>query len=229
MKTYLVTGANRGLGLGFAKLLDARGDRVVATARAPEAADELTALAATSDRVELLSLDVTSPESVCRLAGALAERQVDVLINNAGVMGARTGLGHMDYDAMEFCFRVNVVGSMRVVEAVLPALERGETRQIVNMSSKMGSITDNTSGGAYAYRASKTALNMVTKSMSLDLEHRGFVCVAMHPGWVLTDMGGPHALIDTDTSVGAMVSRIDELRPSDNGTFVEWSGDRIPW
>ena len=228
MKTYLITGANRGLGLGFTKKLSARGDRVIATARVPAASDELMA-AAESDAVEVLTVDVTSPESVCKLAGALADRSVDVLVNNAGVMGGRTGLGHMDYESMEACFRVNVVGTMRVVEAVLPALERGGTRQIVNMSSKMGSIAENTSGGAYAYRASKTALNMVTKSMSLDLEHRGFTCVAMHPGWVLTDMGGPHALIDVDTSVDAMIARIDELGSDDNGEFVEWSGGRIPW
>ena len=230
MRTYLVTGANRGLGLKFTQELSGRGDRVIATARDLEAATELCAVAESAPSlVRLLSVEVTSPESVCKLAGSLADEAVDVLINNAGTMGPRTGIGNMDYENMERCFRVNVVGAMRVVEAAMPALERGTTRHIVNMSSKMGSIGQNTSGGAYSYRASKCALNMVTKSMSIDLAHRGFVCVSMHPGWVLTDMGGPSALINTETSIRAMLERIDGLSAAQKGTFVEWSGGEIEW
>jgi NAD(P)-dependent dehydrogenase (short-subunit alcohol dehydrogenase family) len=124
---------------------------------------------------------------------------------------------------------VNVIGSMRVTEAALPALERGTAKKVVNMSSKMGSIDENTSGGAYSYRASKCALNMVTKSMSLDLKDQGLICISMHPGWVLTDMGGPNALINTKTSIESMMERIDELAPDQTGTFVEWSGGELPW
>jgi NAD(P)-dependent dehydrogenase (short-subunit alcohol dehydrogenase family) len=230
MRAYLVTGANRGIGLEFTRQLSARGDRVIATARVLEAARELRAVAEASPAtVRLVALDVTSPESVCKLAGVLADEAVDVLVNNAGTMAPRTGLGNMDYENMERAFRVNVVGAMRVVEAAMPALERGSIRHIVNMSSKMGSIAENTSGGAYSYRASKCALNMATKSMSIDLAGRGFTVVAMHPGWVLTDMGGPNALIDTQTSIREMLQRIDDLSPASNGTFVEWSGGVIPW
>jgi NAD(P)-dependent dehydrogenase (short-subunit alcohol dehydrogenase family) len=230
MATYLVTGANRGLGLEFVRQLSARGERVIATARDLDASRELREVAeASPSTVRLQALEVTSPESVCKLAGALADEAVDVLINNAGTMGLRTGMGNMDYENMERCFRVNVVGAMRVAEAALPALERGGTRHVVNMSSKMGSINENTSGGAYSYRASKCALNMVTKSMSIDLGDRDFTCVAMHPGWVLTDMGGPSALIDTSTSIRAMLERIDGLTPEQSGTFIEWSGGEIQW
>ncbi len=230
MTTYLITGANRGLGLEFAQRLSARGGRVIATARDPESAHALGSLSnERPELVQVLTVDVTSPESVCKLAGSLADEAVDVLINNAGYMGKYTGLGSMDYANMQRCYEVNVIGSMRVAEAVLPALERGAGKKIINMSSKMGSIDENSSGGAYSYRASKCALNMVTKSMSLDLKARGIICVSMHPGWVLTDMGGPNALIDTKTSIEAMITRIDELTPSQTGTFVEWSGGEIPW
>lgn len=227
---YLVTGANRGLGLEFTRRFAARGDTVLATSRDPSSSPDLEALAsANPDRVRPLQLDVTSAESVAGLTAALGDESIDVLLNNAGHMGPYTGIENLDWENMDRCFRINVMGPLRVIQAVLGNLRRSRVRHIVNMSSKMGSITDNTSGGAYAYRMSKAALNMANKSLSNDLADEGFVCIVMHPGWVRTRMGGPSGVIDVETSVSNMIERIDELGPEHNGSFVEWSGGTVPW
>lgn len=226
----LVTGANRGIGLEFVRQLLEAGHLVTATARSPERASELNAMAKERpEALTVLPLDVTSPESVCKLAGALSDSSIDILINNAGVLLNAGPLGKFDYGPMAKCYEVNVLGTLRVVEATLPHVKRGGRKTIVNISSKMGSIADNGSGGSYAYRMSKTALNMATKCLANELAGDGVTVVTMHPGWVQTDMGGANALIDTETSVSGLLSVIMKLTPEANGSFLEWNGNTIPW
>lgn len=226
----LLTGANRGLGLEFVKALVARGDHVIATARKPDAAEELQAVAkAAEGRCEVVALDVSDEASTAALQTHLEGRSIDLLIANAGVMsGYQNGLGSLDYDAMRFCFEVNTIGVLRTLEAALPALRRGEGKQVVAISSKMGSIGENSSGGAYAYRVSKAAVNMAMRSVSHDLAPEGFRTLILHPGWVQTDMGGANALIDTPTSIGGMLKVIDGDE-ANNGEFWEWKELVVPW
>ena len=224
MTTYLVTGANRGLGLEFARQLTERGDEVVATARDPKTARELADLGV---RVE--ALDVADGESIRALAERLAGSAIDVLVNNAGVGVTSKPLGKLDMDELRRGFEVNALGPLRVTEALLDHLRRGKQRRIASLTSKMGSIADNTSGGSYAYRASKSALNMLMRSLALDLQGEGFTSVVLHPGWVRTDMGGKNAPLDAPTSVRGMLRVIDGLGPEANGEFFDYSGERVPW
>ncbi len=224
MMNYLVTGANRGIGLEFVRQLVARGESVVATARRPEAADALRALG-----VEVLALDVAKPEDLERLRAYYADRSLDVLINNAGAMDYAGALGSLDYDVMARSMEINAFGPLRVVEAVLPALKRAGSAKVANLTSKMGSISDNSGGDSYAYRMSKAALNMGVRSMAIDLKRHGIIAFVMHPGWVQTDMGGPHALITVETSVSSLLKIIDEATAAESGRFWEWNGQEIGW
>lgn len=222
--TYLVTGANRGLGLEYARQLGDRGDRVIATARRPTDAAELEALPV---RVE--PLDVADDDSVRRLAERLAGEPIDVLINNAGTGVHGRRFGDVDLDRMQEHYEVNGVGPLRVSQALHANLVAGERRTIVNMTSKMGSVADNSSGGSYAYRASKAALNIITRSMAVDLHDEGFTCVVLHPGWVRTRMGGTSAPLEPEESVRGLLRVIDGLRIEHSGRFFDYSGAEIAW
>lgn len=226
----LVTGANRGIGLEFVRQLADRGDTVIATARTPEKATELQELAEKSGgKVTIKKLDATKPEDWAELAAHLEGKPLDLLLNNAGVLQRNGGLGELDYDAMRTCFEVNVIGALRGVEACLPALRRGTAKKAITISSKMGSIADNTSGGAYAYRVSKSGVNSAMRSVAMDVKGEGITVAVMHPGWVQTSMGGPNALIDTTKSVSGMLEVIDGLDIEQTGTFWEWSGGAVAW
>ncbi len=174
------------------------------------------------------TLDVTDAESVRRFALSLDGNGVDVLINNAGV-GGRETLGEIDYNQMRHMFEVNAFGALRVTEALLPSMRAGKRKLVANITSKMGSIADNATGGAYAYRASKSALNMLTKSLAHDLQPEGFQCVVLHPGWVQTDMGGESAPLTVEESARGLLAVIDGLSPVDSGRFFDYSGAEIPW
>lgn len=227
---YLVTGANRGIGLEFTTQLLDRGDAVIATARQPDEADKLQELGDDyGDRLDVVRLDVTDDTTIDDLVDKLSTQTIDVLINNAGTMIGSGSFEELDEQAIIDSIDVNTLGPLRVSRAVLPALERSEQPKIVNVTSKMGSIADNESGGSYAYRISKTALNMATRSMAIDLQPRGIVAFVIHPGWVETRMGGPNALIDTETSVEEMLTIIDEADDDTSGTFQEWNGNIVPW
>lgn len=230
MKTWLVTGANRGIGLGFVRHLLAAGHRVIATARDLEGADALRQLADNHPaHLRLLTLDIDDAASRAGFAEALQDTAVDVLINNAGVMLRAEDLGALDGDVLLANLRINAVDVLLTTEAALPALRRGAARTVVHVSSMMGSIADNTSGGHYAYRASKTALNSYTRSLALDLAGDGFRVVAVHPGWVQTDMGGAGASITVDQSVTGLLAVINGLEAADNGTFRNWDGRTLAW
>lgn len=223
-QTYVITGANRGIGLELTRHLIDRGDRVIATARQPILANELQALG-----VKVEALDVTDPNSVRRFAAGLAREPVDVLLNNAGIGVGGAPFEKLDIDTMADYFQVNTMGPLRVTQALLPNLRLGKSKRIAQLTSRMGSIDDNESGGAYAYRASKAALNMVNKSLSIELAARGFVCVVLHPGWVQTDMGGNAAPTTVAESVAGLVQVLDDLGPQHNGGFYDFHGQEVPW
>jgi NAD(P)-dependent dehydrogenase (short-subunit alcohol dehydrogenase family) len=227
---YVVTGANRGIGLGFVEALLRRGDTVYATSRDPQNANALNALIPSSEgRLHVLPLDVANADQ-CKAFGAyFADKTVDVLISNAGILDHESVLGSIDYDEMRRGFETNTLGPLRVLEALLPSMRKGQKKLVVNISTQMASIADNGMGGYYAYRASKAALNMVTRSAALDLKHEDFVVFALHPGWVQTDMGGEAASLTVEQSVSAMMGIIDTSDASRSGTFWSWKGHTLPW
>jgi NAD(P)-dependent dehydrogenase (short-subunit alcohol dehydrogenase family) len=223
-RTVLITGANRGIGLEFARQYSKAGWTVISTARDPETAAELNQLAA-----KVVQLDVTDAASVERLAQDLAGTAIDLLINNAGIQPLMWTLAELDFDAYEQALAVNTIGPVRVTHALLPQLRAGELRRIVNITTNLSSIADNKDGGFYGYRESKTALNMFTRSLAAELGPEGFICIVLHPGWVKTDMGGPQAPSQVDESVRAMRGVIDRLAPADNGTFQTYAGEQMAW
>ncbi len=227
---WVITGANRGLGLELARQLAARGDDVEATTRDVAKSTDLTALAERAKgRIRVHACDVGNDSSVRALADAIGDLPLDVVVNNAGIMGKMQSLEDLDLEDVLATFDVDALGPIRVTRALLPHLERASTRRIVHISSGMGSIADNGSGGAYGYRMAKAALNMANKSMSVDLAQRGFVCIVMNPGWVKTDMGGPSAPTPVDVSIGNMLGRIDALTAADNGAFLDHKGGSFPY
>ncbi len=222
--TVLITGANRGLGLEWARQWHARGATVIATARKPEDAEDLRRLGV---RVE--PLDVADPASVARLAERLGDTPLDVLINNAGIGGRIPSLAALDAKQADRVYQVNCLGPMRVTHALLPALRKGHRKLVVNISSRLGSLALNEGGSYYGYRESKAGLNMFTRSIAAELRPDGFTCIAMSPGWVRTDMGGPDAAIGPEESVAGMLKVLDGLTPGDTGRFLGHDGESIPW
>lgn len=224
-KTVLITGANRGLGLEFAKQYSAAGWKVIGTSRTPEKATDLAAL-----EVEIVQLDVADGASVAAMAATLEGRPIDLLINNAG-MANRDGMDFekMGFDGVERVLAVNTVGPMRVTRALLPNLRAGDGKQIVHITSGLGSIEENTGGGFYGYRESKAALNMFNRSLAMDYKDEGFTCVVMSPGWVRTDMGGPEANLSPEESITGMKKVIESLTIEDTGSFQSWDGENRKW
>lgn len=223
-RTVLVTGANRGLGLEFARQLHEAGAEVIGTARRPGAADELQALGV---RVE--QLDVADPASVAALAKTLEGTSIDVLLNNAGIFIHRGGFEDEDPADVLRVLDVNTVGPLRVTQALMPHLRAGNRKLIMNMSSGLGSIANNGRGNMAAYRSSKSALNMLTMTMAMELKDEGFICVAMSPGWVKTDMGGDNAQLTPAESISGMLGVLAPLQPEDTGKYLGYDGQELPW
>ena len=226
MPTVLITGANRGLGLEFVRSFAADGWRVHACARNIEKAKRVKQV---PGDVICHKLDVTNGLKVASLARGMAEEPLDLLINNAGIYGPRTGFGETDYEDWANVLQVNTLAPLRMAERFVGMLENGTGKTIVNISSRMGSIAANTSGGAYIYRSSKAAVNMVTKGLSVDLAERGITVISFHPGWVQTDMGGEDADIPAEESVAGMRKVIAGLTPADSGKFFNYDGSEIAW
>ena len=223
----LVTGAGRGIGFELARRYAAAGWTVLATVRNPEAAAALKALPGS---VETLDLDVSDAASVAALVRRLGGRPIDLLINNAGIYGPDSDqLGRFDYGAWERVLAVNSLGPLRVTEALLPNLRAGSKRTVATLTSAMGSIADNTSGGALFYRSSKAALNAAMKTLAIALRSERFTVVVLHPGWVRTDMGGPAATLDVATSAAGLIEVIAGLAPADTGRFLNYNGAALPW
>jgi NAD(P)-dependent dehydrogenase (short-subunit alcohol dehydrogenase family) len=223
-QTVLITGANRGIGLEMARQFDDQGYTVIGTARKPDEATELKAL-----KVRVEQLDVTDSASVKALAESLQGVSIDLLVNNAGISGhTANSFATTNFDEIATTFDVNSLGPMRVTQALLPNLEAGKGRTVVQITSVMGSIEQNR-GGYYGYRASKAALNMFNKSLAAELGKQGFVCVAIHPGWVKTRMGGAGAPVEPEDSVAGIRAVIAGLGPQDNGRFLDYTGKELPW
>ncbi|ATJ82875.1 SDR family oxidoreductase [Halomonas beimenensis] len=218
--TVLITGANRGVGLALARHYRGEGWQVIGVCR--EASFEL---AEAANRV-IEGIDVTRPEDVARLAEDLQGESLDLLINNAGMLHDET-LGALDFEAIRAQMEVNAYAPLRVVEALLPCL--GEGAKIANITSRMGSIADNDSGGRYGYRASKAALNAFGKSLAVDLAPRGIAVAQLHPGYVQTRMVNFGGLISPEQAADGLAARIAELNLETSGGFWHSNGERLPW
>jgi NAD(P)-dependent dehydrogenase (short-subunit alcohol dehydrogenase family) len=232
MKTLLITGANRGIGLEFCNQYAAAGWRVLACCRDLRNADALNKLAARHpDLIKLHALDITDHAQIEQLARKLSDETIDLLINNAGVYPAadKLGFGHTDYAEWMTAFNINAMAPLKMAEAFVQQIARSKLKLIVTITSKMGSMADNTSGGSYLYRSSKAAANMVVKSLAVDLQEKGITSVAFNPGWVKTDMGGPNAMIPVEQSVADMRKVIADLTLADTGKFIGNDGREIPW
>ena len=221
LKTFLVTGANRGIGLEYCRQLQQRGEQVIAVCRTPS--PELEALGV---RIEA-GVDLTREAAVADLVDRLAGLPLDGVILNAGVLEA-TSLEHLDPDSLRRQFEVNALAPLRLTHALLPQLQRGS--KLVLMTSRMGSIDDNTSGGSYGYRMSKVALNMAGTSLAIDLKPRGIAVAILHPGLVRTRMinFNPQG-ISPEESVRGLLARIDALTLDNSGSFWHANGERLPW
>jgi len=226
MNTVLITGANRGIGLALVKNYLADGWQVHATYRSEASSTELLQLE--GDQLICHPLDVTDYQGLKEFANALPT--IDLLINNAGYYGPKGyGFGNTDVEQWRKVFEINTIAPLKLVEALYPNLQKGQLKKIACLSSKVGSMTENTSGGGYIYRSSKAALNSVVKSLSNDLTDKGFTVLALHPGWVQTEMGGPNALIDTTTSARGLAEVIEKADQNCSGQFINYNGDRLPW
>ena len=224
MTTIMITGANRGLGLEFARQFYNEECRIIATCRNPKDANELNAIG----DIDVHSLDVTEDKSVAILADKLRGENIDILINNAGVIGQRDGFGKLDYDIWAETMDTNVFGPMRVAEAFINNVMNSEKKQMIFITSRMGSITEAVPN-AYVYRSSKAALNMAVKCLSAELEEKGLIAVLFHPGHVQTDMGGQAAPVTPQKSIEGMKNQIVALTRDDNGRFLSYDGHQIPW
>jgi len=224
MPTVFITGANRGLGLEFAKQYKDAGWEVVATCRQPEKATGLNALG-----VEVLGLDVRDMDAIAALKSRMKGRALDLVICNAGVYGGDQALGQSSPSEWLEVLTVNVIAPLKVVEALRGNLKAARNPKVALMTSLMGSMDDNTSGGSYIYRSSKAGLNAVGRSLSLDLAQDGIVVVLLHPGWVRTDMGGPHGLIDPPESVAGLRRVIEGTNQDNSGRFVAYDGEALDW
>ncbi|MEC7442698.1 MAG: SDR family oxidoreductase [Pseudomonadota bacterium] len=224
MTTIMITGASRGLGLEFARQFYSKECRVIATCRNPKNANELNAIG----DIDIHSLDVTDDKSVANLADKLRGENIDILINNAGVIGQREGFGRLDYDIWAETMDTNVFGPMRVAEAFRDNVMNSEKKQMIFITSRMGSITEAVPN-AYVYRSSKAALNMAVKCLSAELAEQGLIAVLFHPGHVQTDMGGQAAPVMPHTSIEGMKNQIVALTRDDNGRFLSYDGHQIPW
>ncbi len=236
MATVLVTGANRGLGLEFAKQYTADGWEVLATAREPEVARELQETAKQSSNVKVYALDLADKKSIEELASRLAGKPIDVLIHNSGIY-PRNGqkIGVLDYEGWQTAFETNVFGPMRLTETLLENVAASERKQIAAISTSMSSLraVQNDSvaqaGPSYQYRSSKTALNMAMSILAKELEPRGISVVLFDPGWVKTDMGGPRAQLTPEQSIGGMRKVLAGNPKEIAGKFLGHDGTTRPW
>ncbi|HEY9887561.1 MAG TPA: SDR family oxidoreductase [Candidatus Obscuribacterales bacterium] len=221
MATYLITGANRGIGFEYCRQLQQRGDDVIAVCRQPST--ELTTLGV---RLET-GVDLTDGQAVAQLASRLTGITLDGLINNAGIL-ERVSLEDLDLDSIRRQFEVNAIAPLHLTQALLPNLKAGS--KVVLMTSRMGSIGDNTSGNSYGYRMSKVALSMAGKSLAHDLKPRSIAVAILHPGLVSTRMTGfTQSGITPAEAVKGLLARIDELTLATTGTFWHSNGDVLPW
>ncbi|CAM2792716.1 SDR family oxidoreductase [Legionella worsleiensis] len=226
MKTALVTGANKGIGLEFCRQLKARGYYVIGSCRNPSQADKLKQ---TAD--EVIKLDVTNDHDISSMVKTLNNRPIDLLINNAGTSGEQgVTVGNVSRENFIHVMNVNCISVMKICDALLPNIQASQHKNILAISSRMGSISDNQQGRSYAYRSSKAALNCAMRSFAIDVASTGVHVMLIHPGWVKTDMGGPNSLIDVQASVSGMLEQVDKkMSTSQAEVLHRFDGGSIAW
>ncbi len=221
MPTVLITGANRGIGLQFAKDYAAAGWDVIGTSRNPDKAGDLKAIKGAA----VMRLSAANPHSVDNFFEELGDRQIDLFVSNAGSYGSRD----LDKDSWIETLEINTIAPTILATELKKNMEGSDIKKMVVLSSQMGSISDNDSGGSIIYRSSKAAVNAAWKSLSIDLKDDGIAVLMLHPGWVQTDMGGENATIDTETSVAGMMQVIENLSLATTGEFRVYDGSEMPW
>ncbi len=230
MINVLVTGANRGLGLGFVTNYLGKNVNVVSTTRDIKSSRELLALKERfPDNLEIFELDLLKESAGDTLANFLGERPIDILINNAGIGSTNQHFQAVSPKPWLEVLKVNLIAPLMVTQSIIDNVKKGVDKKIYFLSSQLGSIGDNTSGGMYIYRSSKTGLNQVVKSLSVDLKPQGITVISLHPGWVKTDMGGPNAPVSIDESIEGMTQVIHTTDIRDTGRFLNYDGKELPW
>jgi NAD(P)-dependent dehydrogenase (short-subunit alcohol dehydrogenase family) len=231
METILVTGSNRGIGLALAREFAGHGWQVIGCCRRPEEAAELQqAAAAAAGRIRIERLDVADPEQIVALAAKLRDETIDILFNNAGVVGPEhQDFGRVAEPAWVEAFRVNTVAPLMMAEAFVAQVARSSRRIIATMGSVMGSIGENTDGGYYVYRSTKAAVHMVIKNLAVDLRNQGIIAVVFHPGWVHTEMGGAAAPLSPAESAAGLYRVLTALDRDDSGKFLDYRGRERSW
>jgi len=229
-ETILITGSNRGIGLELCKQYAQAGWQVHACCRQPETATELAQLADENSRITVHTLDVSDAQQITRLAKNLNSTPIDILFNNAGVYGQGDAyFGNTDESKWLECFRINTIAPLKIMESFVNNVAASEHKIIATMSSKMGSMADNGSGGSYVYRSSKAAINAVMTSAAIDLKPQNIKVAILHPGWVKTDMGGPSAEISVVECVNQLRQILKKLTPDSSGSFFDIDETVIPW
>ena len=231
-RNCLISGANRGIGLEFTRQLLARGEHVIAACRHPGKAAALNALAGEHPgRLHVLPLDVADPKSRASLVHdlplVLGDDRLDLLVNNAGVLHSGERFGHVEEAVLEDSLRVNAIGPFLLAQALAPLLNDGA--RIANLSSVMASIASRGEFRSPSYCASKAAQNMLTVQLAQAVAARGIVVLALHPGWVQTEMGGEHATVPTADAVRGLLQVVDGATPAQSGSFLDWRGGALPW
>ena len=231
MQTIVISGANRGIGLELTRRFLQSGARVVAGCRHPDSADALRALASASGKLEIVQLDVGDAASVAALGNALKDQPVDVLINNAGIMGGEhQALKDMDYAAWLQTFEINTLAPFRMTATLLPNLKLAKRARVITVSSQMGAFAMGGMGvDRYAYCSSKAAVSRTMQIMAEELKADGIIVCPVHPGWVRTDMGGANAQISAEECAGGLFRLIENLTPAQSGRFWRWDGTEHPW
>ncbi len=231
IKKILVTGANRGLGLGLVKKFLRNNEKVICTTRNISKSKELILCKEKyNDNLEICELDLLDKDSPNILSNFLGDETIDLFINNAGVIGhSAQHFKSVSLNHWLEVLKVNLIAPLLITQSIIKNIEKSSERKIYFISSKVGSIEDNKSGGMYIYRSSKTALNQVVKSLSIDLKPLGISVISLHPGWVRTEMGGPNALISVEESVNGMVDVISNTSIINSGQFINYDGTRLPW
>ena len=231
MPTLLITGTNRGLGLEFVRQYAKDNWQVHACCREPDKARELRQLASQYKNIGVHELDVADHKEIEALGKTLGDTPIDIVLNNAGVYAGNSdeSFGTLNYQAWNHAFRINTMAAAKMAEVFAEQVARSDKRLIAALSSLMGSMADNGSGGSYLYRSSKAALNAVMVSLARDLKARRIGALVLHPGWVKTDMGGPNAEITTEVSVRGMRKVMEQFTLKDSGRFIAYDGKELPW
>lgn len=229
-ETILLTGANRGIGLELSRTFAENSWRVFACCRHPESAIDLKQLENDYASLTTYALDVNDEDAINRLAQGLKGEPIDILLNNAGIWGPENqAFGSTNAPEWIRVLKTNVIAPLKITEAFIDHVTASQRKIVATMGSMMGSVSDNSSGGHYLYRTSKAAVNMATKSLSIDLQQRGITAVVLHPGWVQTDMGGPQAPTLPTESAAGLYQVLTDLSAADNGRFLTFEGKELPW